>query len=213
MAWWTLVGLSLGVLWTLWGQWRDNRPATIIGKLLASACFVIFGALRWSPGDAVGAWILVGLGLCAVGDGLLLLEKGLDAGIVVFLTGHVAYIVALMHATPASRWSVTVLIPVVAVALVVAYRLWPYLGRRRKAVAAYITVISVMLWGAVAAAMQDAVPGWTAVGALAFYLSDLAVARNRFVRRAFVNRFVGLPLYYVGQILIALTVGAVGGLK
>ncbi len=208
-----MVGLTLGVIWTLWGQWKENRLATVFGKLLASSCFVIFGALRWAPGDAVGAWILVGLGLCAVGDGLLLLEKGLDAGIVVFLAGHLAYIVALMHATPASRWSVVVLIPVVAGALVVAYRLWPYLGRRRKSVAAYITVISVMLWGAVAAAVEGTVPGSTAVGAFAFYLSDLAVARNRFVRRAFVNRLVGLPLYYAGQILIALTVGAVGRLK
>jgi uncharacterized membrane protein YhhN len=213
MAWWTTVGLVLGVAVTLWGHWKESRSATVFGKLLASACFVIFGALRWSPGDAVGAWILVGLGLCAVGDGLLLLEKGLDAGIVVFLAGHLAYIVALMHATPASRWSVAVLMPVVAVALVAAYRLWPYLGRRKKAVAVYITVISVMLWGALAAAMQGAVPGWTAVGACSFYLSDLTVARNRFVRKALVNRVVGLPLYYAGQMLIALTVGAAGGLK
>ncbi len=211
MAWWTVVGLILGVVSTLWGQWKENRCATILGKLLASSCFVIFGALRWSPGDTVGAWILVGLGLCAVGDGLLLLEKGLDAGIVVFLAGHVAYIVALMHATSASRWSVAVLVPVVAGSLIAAYRLWPYLGRRRKAVAAYITVISVMLWGAVAAAFKGAIPAWTAVGAFAFYLSDLTVARNRFVRRAFVNRLVGLPLYYAGQMLIALTVGAVVG--
>jgi hypothetical protein len=41
-----------------------------------------------------------------------------------------------------------------------------------------------------------------------FYLSDLAVARQRFVHASFVNRAFGLPLYYAAQILIGLTVGA-----
>jgi hypothetical protein len=40
---------------------------------------------------------------------------------------------------------------------------------------------------------------------LAFYLSDLAVARDRFVARAFVNRLWGLPLYYAAQILFAVS--------
>ncbi len=39
-----------------------------------------------------------------------------------------------------------------------------------------------------------------------FYLSDLFVARERFVTSAFVNRLVGLPLYYGGQVLLALSV-------
>jgi hypothetical protein len=41
-------------------------------------------------------------------------------------------------------------------------------------------------------------------GALLFYLSDLAVARDRFVRPGLANRLVGLPLYYAGQVLLAL---------
>ena len=45
-------------------------------------------------------------------------------------------------------------------------------------------------------------------GALAFYLSDLSVARDRFIREAFVNRLWGLPLYYGAQLLLAATVRA-----
>jgi uncharacterized membrane protein YhhN len=44
------------------------------------------------------------------------------------------------------------------------------------------------------------------VGASLFYLSDLFVARNRFVKKEYVNRLVGLPLYYTGQYLLALSV-------
>jgi uncharacterized membrane protein YhhN len=41
------------------------------------------------------------------------------------------------------------------------------------------------------------------IGALAFFLSDLSVARNRFVAPGFVNRLWGLPLYYAAQLLLA----------
>ena len=36
-----------------------------------------------------------------------------------------------------------------------------------------------------------------------FYLSDLAVARDRFVSPGFANALWGLPLYYVAQLLFA----------
>jgi uncharacterized membrane protein YhhN len=39
-----------------------------------------------------------------------------------------------------------------------------------------------------------------------FVLSDLAVARNRFVERVFINRAVGLPLYFTAQLLLAASV-------
>ncbi len=45
------------------------------------------------------------------------------------------------------------------------------------------------------------------LGAISFYLSDLFVARDRFLKDAFVNRLVGLPLYYLGQFLLAFSVG------
>jgi uncharacterized membrane protein YhhN len=40
-------------------------------------------------------------------------------------------------------------------------------------------------------------------GAALFYLSDLAVARQRFVAPGFENKLIGLPLYYAGQLLLA----------
>ena len=48
------------------------------------------------------------------------------------------------------------------------------------------------------------------VGALGFFLSDLAVARERFVAKGFTNKLWGLPLYYGAQLLLAWTAGAPG---
>jgi hypothetical protein len=44
-------------------------------------------------------------------------------------------------------------------------------------------------------------------GAVCFYLSDLFVARDRFLKSEFANRLIGLPMYYVGQFLLAFSVG------
>jgi len=40
-------------------------------------------------------------------------------------------------------------------------------------------------------------------GALMFLVSDLAVARDRFVAQGFINRLWGLPLYYAAQLVLA----------
>jgi len=65
-----------------------------------------------------------------------------------------------------------------------------------------------MVWGGVSVSWAGALPWTAATGAILFYLSDLAVARHRFVHESFVNRVIGLPTYYLGQFLLALTIGA-----
>jgi len=45
---------------------------------------------------------------------------------------------------------------------------------------------------------------------LFFYLSDLFVARNQFMKKAYINRLVGLPLYFIGQFLLAFSVAHIG---
>jgi uncharacterized membrane protein YhhN len=83
----------------------------------------------------------------------------------------------------------------------------------RKPVAAYILVISAMVGGALAVGCAEEVPRsgqvYVLIGAIAFYLSDLCVARDQFVSEVFVNRLIGLPLYYFAQFLLALSIGRV----
>jgi hypothetical protein len=72
-------------------------------------------------------------------------------------------------------------------------------------------VISIMLVGAWSV-LGDARMPWSGrivvfVGAFSFYFSDLFVARDRFLKKEFLNRLVGLPMYYTGQFLLAFSVG------
>jgi len=91
--------------------------------------------------------------------------------------------------------------------------LWlrPHLGPMRIPVIFYILVITAMVAGAcsVLAASGLALSGRILVfsGALGFYVSDVFVARQRFLKTEFLNRLIGLPLYYSGQFMLAFSVG------
>lgn len=187
-----------------------DRPLEVISKTVASLSFVVVGCVRWSAGDTVGGWLLAGLALCALGDVMLLHKRAFDIGLSAFLSGHVLYITGFGAAVPLGSWSLAALLPVVVAAMAAGVWLWPHLGRRRPTVTAYVAVISVMVWGGVSVSWNHALPWTAAAGALLFFLSDLAVARHRFVHPDFVNRALGLPLYYAGQFLLALTIGAQG---
>ncbi|MCK5486300.1 MAG: lysoplasmalogenase, partial [Desulfobacterales bacterium] len=86
-----------------------------------------------------------------------------------------------------------------------------HLGSMKIPVIFYIIVITAMVVGAwtVLAAGELTLSGRMLVfiGALGFYFSDLFVARQRFLKAEFVNRLMGLPLYYGGQFLLAFSVG------
>ena len=167
------------------GRWR--------WKPLASVAFVaipLVSGAAWS-GGALAVWIAVGLALGAVGDVALMVEsdRGFLGGLVAFLLGHVAYVVALGSAVAPATWVAgTMLIAVVALAAVAAVILrwlWPHLGALRVPVIGYVAVISAMLLGGIAVAAIGADAGITGApqallttGAAAFYASDLAVARE-----------------------------------
>ena len=73
-------------------------------------------------------------------------------------------------------------------------------------VLAYVAVISLMVVASTGAVGDGATP-WILAGAIGFFASDLAVARNQFVTESVANRAWGLPLYYASQFVLAWTVG------
>lgn len=171
-----------------------------LGKLGASAAFVALGVTTGAQGPFRGA-IVAALLLSAVGDGLLLSERKpfFLGGLVAFLLAHVAFAAAFARG---SRPSALAALLVAAATLAALRWLWPHAAALRGPVVAYCAAIAVMVWLALGVAQ----PGVRA-GAILFWLSDLAVARNKFVRPDFANRLVGLPLYYAAQLLFASAAG------
>ena len=186
---------------------QGRRALVLVAKPVASFAFLLLGWSRFEPGHPYGAWVLVALLLCLVGDLLLMLRRGFVPGLASFLLGHVAYVVAFSVLLLPRLWPAVWVLPPLAISTVAAAWLSPHLGRLRVAVLAYIAVITVMVWGALAVTAAGPGPWIVAAGAVLFYLSDLAVARDRLVTKAFGSRTWGLPAYYLGQFLLALTVG------
>ena len=197
--------LLVGVLVTLE---RTNTSWRLPVKATASTGFLAV-AIASGAFDSSYGWVLfIGLVLAWVGDVLLALpsRSAFLAGLVAFLLGHVAYVVAF--GVRGVEWLPGILTAggVAVIAVLVWRWLRPNLDDPMVGpVAAYVVVISVMVIGASATAGFDPGVGIVA-GAVLFFLSDLFVARQRFVTPGFINRLVGLPLYYGGQILLALSV-------
>jgi len=202
-----LISMIAGALGSLLrGARVEDHEAVVVSKTLASIGFVVLGALGWQSGNPVATWLVIGLVLCAIGDVLLIWDRTFDLGLVAFLLGHVAYVGAFHAAIPLSDWTRWLLLPIAVASAGALAWLWPHLGRRRVSVSAYVFVITLMVWGALAVTTDGALGWMIVVGAILFYLSDLTVARDRFVRADFLNRAIGLPMYYIAQILIALSV-------
>jgi uncharacterized membrane protein YhhN len=205
----TLVGLC--VLVVLWSE-RNNRPwGRRLFKPLASVGFVAFALVAGAAGTPYGRWVLTGLVLCLIGDLFLLSRdpRPFKAGLFSFLLGHLAYAVAFIVRGVDWLWAGVATLILVAIAVPLGRWLLPHVSAAMKTpVSTYLAVISLMVALGAGAFGVARVPILLAAP-VAFYLSDLAVARERFVQRGFINRVWGLPLYYAAQLLFAVSVRSV----
>jgi uncharacterized membrane protein YhhN len=200
----------------LWAEAGGRRRAALAVKSALSSLFVLAALGAEHPLPSYYHLVLTGLVLGLVGDVCLALPgKGaFRAGLVAFLAGHVLYVAAFAGLVGMSRWLTPPAVVLFLAGIWIFYWLRGRMGPLLLPVLAYIAVISLMLAGAWAVHDQAALPPAAAravlAGALLFYLSDLLVARDRFVTSQFQNRLLGLPLYYGGQFLLAFSVGWAG---
>ena len=192
---------------------KQNRPGILTTKTTASLLFILL-LLNQGTRDMLYYYlILAGLVFCLFGDVFLAIpsKKAFLLGLVSFLIGHVFYAIGFIHLAGTAGW-VSFGPPVfLIISAYVFFRLKPYLGPMLIPVLGYMVVITTMLCGAWGVFLDPdtAFNGrfMTFLGASLFYLSDIFVARERFVGSDFRNRLIGLPLYYAGQFLLALAVG------
>jgi len=212
MASWIVI-CTIGVCIALAGERYSKRLFCFTGKLLAASAYL---ALAWSAGAAgaqFGQVLLLGMAFCWTGD-LLLVSKHSRRlfllGLASFLLGHVAYSAAF--SVRGLSWPVTIGagLSMAVFSRRVLHWLQPHLDRgMRRPVLLYVIAISIMMATAVGAGVVD--ENWLIpLGALLFLLSDLAIARDRFVAPGFNNRAWGLPLYFGGQMVLACSVAYQG---
>ncbi|HLU67276.1 MAG TPA: lysoplasmalogenase family protein [Kofleriaceae bacterium] len=194
----------------LWAE-RTGRPRLrAVAKMTAAAGFLFAAIAGGALATGYGRWITAGLALGAAGDAALLGHgtRAVAAGMGLFGLGHVCYLAACATRVPPADWLGPHAAAPLALGLAAMVWLWPHAGKLRAPAAAYVALFATVVTAAWAPLLRGGAGGGAgllAAGASAFFLSDLAVARQRFVARSFWNKAWGLPLYLGGQLLIALS--------
>ena len=192
---------------------KESTKGLLLMKPFLSALFVTTALTGPQADPGYFRWILAGLLLCLAGDVFLIFffsRIPFLAGLVSFLAGHVLYAVAFFYLAGPGTANWIAIVFLLAVSGVVFVWLRPHLGKMLVPVIAYVAIITVMVIGAVSL-MENGNRAFLGralalSGAILFYVSDIFVARQRFVTRNFFNRAVGLPLYFAGQFMIAFSI-------
>ena len=184
-------------------EWLQAAAAA---KLIASASFlataISVGALR----HRFGRIVFAGLVLSLFGDLFLIgqSQRFFLFGLTSFLLAHIAYTTAFISYGQNRRWVLAAALPAVAVAVAVGVWLAPHVSPELAApVHVYMAAITLMVITAIGARGAGA-PKIIVPGALMFFASDLSVAMQRIIETDFPTIIWGLPLYYAGQLCLAL---------
>ena len=206
--------LCLAAVFLLQESKKRYVPAVVL-KGLASACFVILGFLL-SGGSPAAKLITAGLLLGCIADVLLNLrmvfpKKGqliFLVGIVVFLSGHILYLIAILKGA-APLW-ICVIIGVVLTALLMKWIFDRITAKKAFKIFGIVYIGAIMLLNCLAIGNLIVSPSaFTAVfaaGAVLFLLSDIVLILNTFGKETQQGlRVMNISLYYLGQLLIALS--------
>ena len=197
----------------LYCEKKQIQAAKLTVKSLLSSLFIFTAVVQSHAIPFYYRLLLIGMIFCLGGDVFLALpgKKMFLFGLVFFLLGHVFYAPAFFFTAGFNHWTGIGLAICALAGAGVFLWLRPHLGSMKIPVIFYILVISVMFvgaWSMVGAGEFQAAGRMAAfIGALGFYVSDIFVARQRFLKAEFFNRLIGLPLYYGGQFMLAFSIG------
>ena len=207
MLLWVLVCMTCVVI-ALFFERREMQGVRLVFKALASTAFPVAAYVAGAFESFYGVAVFVGLALSWWGDVLLVSRARalFLTGLVAFLLAHVAYSAAFIaHGIKPAACLIAAVIAIGPVIVVLRYVLPHVASDMKVPVIAYMVVITAMVLlsaGAFGAGAHWALP----VAAVVFFVSDVFVARDRFVAPGFDNAVLGLPLYYAAQLLFAYTI-------
>ena len=199
---------------------RKELVSAVVLKGLASLCFVALGLLL-ACGSQTARYIVIGLVLGCVADVLLNLrmvfpQKGqliFLVGILVFLAGHVMYLIAVTGMT-AWPW-ICAAAGAVLTALLMAWIFRRITAKPAFKVFGVVYIGAIVLLNCVAVANLITTPsaftGLFAAGALLFLASDIVLILNTFGKETKQSlRITNITLYYLGQMISALSLQFLG---
>lgn len=198
------------ILGLVWAEFKEERAAQRVLKPLAALGFIAIALMSGALDTQYGKIILFGLMACGAGDVFLLSrnsEKLFLAGMASFAIGHLAYLSAFV---PLQNGGMTAgRLAIIAIVMfggsAIFTWLKPHLPKdMRIAVPIYVFIILLMVINALALPLRGPLR-LAMIGGVMFAVSDIFVARDRFVTPTPLNALAITPLYFGAQALIALS--------
>ena len=185
-----------------------TRPSswTYTLTIIASTGFVLTAVAGRPWKHRYGGLMLSGLCLCAAGD--IAGIHNFNWGAVFFLAAHIAFSGAFYIERGGGKRVVASVMLVILFDLFLVSWLLPHVpGRDRWLVLSYMTMLSLM----VVLSSGVRLPAWRllpAAGAVLFFISDIFVARWKYVYPSGVNAYFCYPMYYLSCVCFALSISA-----
>ena len=182
------------------GHGQYTRPLL----LAASTSYLLAGLSAGGLASSHGRCMMAGLVCCWVGD--FVGPRAFLAGVAAFLAAHIGFIAAFRRRGIKHRAFLTVLAAFATLGAVLCLRFYPLVPPdQRPLLAAYVVVLTGMM------AFAGGVPLARVnlpihAGALAFYVSDILLARTAFLEGGHLNTVIGYPLYYAACASFALSI-------
>lgn len=177
-------------------------------KLSASTSFVLVALVQGAMDTSYGRWVFAALVWGWLGDAFLLASRPsfFRIGLGAFLAAHLCFVWAFLASGFSAFTALITALHAAAIGAAILNWLWPHLPAGDKTpVLVYLIVILLMCM--TAASYSVASGHWVVLpAAVAFAVSDMSVARDRFIARSWHNKVWGLPLYFAAQLALAWSV-------
>lgn len=179
-----------------------------ISKSIASGCFILIALTLADVSSSFSNWMILGFTWCFIGDLALIKSKKETFflfGIIAFGLGHICFGIAfILVGSIGTLFTTTLIISLILMILSYNWLRSHLKSRFRILVPLYILIIGSMV-ALSGYAWEGSYRNGVIIGAVLFALSDVFVAREAFVKSEFRNKLIGLPLYYLAQIILALS--------
>ncbi len=159
-----------------------------------------------------GFWVIAALACCFIGDLILMFpstEKRFTAGLLAFLSGHLAFILAFLtqNAQAISTHPAFFLwaVPLALYAALIYRLLSPFVGALKPAIILYIVLITGMGLSSLTSLLagKGMLAACAILGALLFITSDTGLAMARF-RKTNISDITIMLTYGLAQMLLTL---------
>lgn len=189
-------------------EYYNFKIGEYIFKPVAALSFVFISFKLGALESGYGRLILFSLALCAVGDILLLnrkLKTSFFCGMLVFAIAHLLFSLSFIKSSTFDFASLVTFLPLIMILGCINFMyLLPRVPHKFKPfILLYGLAIFMMITSAYTFMYEQKL---ILIAAIFFVLSDIFVAKDRFIKRSTKNALLITPLYFAAQGLFAFSV-------